>query len=99
MSKVAIFPASGALGSSIYTHLLSMIDPKSVILISRHPEKVPPKYLEAGVTTRKADYDSPETLDHVFDDVSCLILVSYPSIQYEHRFEVYCCDAQMIYSS
>lgn len=65
-----------------------MIDPKDVILISRHPEKVPSKCLEAGVSTRKSDYDSPESLVHVFEDLSCLIPVSYPSIGYERRYEV-----------
>jgi len=65
-----------------------MIDPREVVLICRHPEKLPSEYSEAGVTMRKADYDTPESLDHVFDDVSCLVLVSYPSIEYEHRFEV-----------
>lgn len=89
MSKTAIFPASGKLGTSIYTHLLTFLGPEDVVLISRHPEKTPSNYSDAGVTTRKADYDSPSTLENAFDGVASLVLVSYPSIEYEHRFEVY----------
>lgn len=88
MSKTAIFPASGKLGSSTYTHLLRFFSPEDVILISRYPEKTPSHYTDAGVLTRKADYDSHDTLDHAFDGVVNLLLVSYPSIEYEHRFEV-----------
>ena len=89
MGKLAIFPASGKLGTSIYAHLFELMqDPADMILISRYPEKTPSKYVEAGVKTRKADYDSPESLDGVFDDVSHLVLVSYPSMEDEHRIEV-----------
>ena len=89
MGKLAIYPASGKLGTSICGHLFDLIrDPADMVLISRHPEKNPSKYIEAGVKTRKADYDSPESLDGVFDDVSHLVLISYPSMEHEHRFEV-----------
>ena len=88
MGRLAIFPVSGKLGTSICAHLFNFIkDPADLILISRFPKKTPSKYLEAGVKTRKADYDSPESLEGVFDDVSCLLLISYPSVEYEHRFE------------
>ena len=88
MSNIAIFPASGKLASSVCTHLIKIIDPAKLIFISRNPEKIPSKYLDAGVTTRKADYNAPKSLEHVFDDVSCLLLLSYPSIESDHRFEV-----------
>lgn len=89
MAKIAIFPASGKLGTSVYTHLLKIVNPADVILISRYPEKTPSEYIEAGVTTRKADYNSPNSLlDNAFDGVSCLLLVSFPSIEFERRFEV-----------
>lgn len=88
MAKVAIFPASGALGTSIYVHLLQLLDPKNVLLISRHPEKTPSNLLQAGVTTLEADYNAPESFHDVFKDVSTLVLVSYPSIEIEHRFNV-----------
>ena len=89
MGKIAIFPASGKLGTSIYAHLFDLIrDPADMVLISRHPEKIPSKYVDAGVKTRKADYDSPESLDGVFDDVSHLVLISYPTMDDEHRIKV-----------
>jgi uncharacterized protein YbjT (DUF2867 family) len=87
-NKIAIFPASGALGGSTYTHLLKRVDPKDVILISRNPDKIDPKLKEAGVTTRAADYDKPETLVHAFDGASSLMLISYASIEHEHRYKV-----------
>ena len=90
MSQLGIFPASGALGTSIYKHLLDddMIDPKQVVLIARHPDRIDPTYSAKGVTTRKADYNDPSSLKGVFDDISVLVLVSYPSIEYYHRFRV-----------
>ncbi|KAI4160980.1 MAG: hypothetical protein LQ342_005265 [Letrouitia transgressa] len=69
MGKIAVFPASGSLGSSIYKHLLDIVDAGQVILISRHPAKIPSKYTQKGAITRRADYDAPGTLNEVFDGV------------------------------
>lgn len=88
MSKIAVFPASGSLGSSIYKHLLDIVDATQVILISRHPAKIPSKYVQAGLITRRADYDALETLKEAFDGVSYLVLISYPSLEIEHRVKV-----------
>jgi uncharacterized protein YbjT (DUF2867 family) len=63
------------------------VDPKDVVLISRHPEKLQREH-EAGATVRKADFDDPESLKGVFEGVKTLNLISYPSIEHEHRFEV-----------
>ncbi|KAL2051421.1 hypothetical protein ABVK25_008288 [Lepraria finkii] len=79
MGRLAIFPAPGKLATSIRAHLFNFVkDPADLILISRFPKKTPSTYLEAGVKTRKADYDSPESLEGVLDDISCLLLISYP---------------------
>ena len=91
MTKVAIFPASGRLGSSIYTHLFRLLPAKELLLISRNPEKTPSHIVQAGVVTRKADSDDSGSLKHCFDGVSCLVLISYPSIETEHRFDVCLC--------
>ena len=88
MTKLAVFPASGKLGTSIYSHLFNLINPRDLILISRDPSKIPDSYKDAGVITREADYNKPSTLEHAFDDVTHLVLISYPSIQFEHRFQV-----------
>ncbi|KAF5337301.1 hypothetical protein D9611_002973 [Ephemerocybe angulata] len=87
--KIAIFPASGKLGGSTYNHLLKLVDPKDVILISRNPDKNEPKLKEAGVITRAADYDKAETLEHAFDGASELMLISYASIEHEHRYNAH----------
>ncbi|KAL9037232.1 MAG: hypothetical protein Q9214_005790 [Letrouitia sp. 1 TL-2023] len=89
MGKIAVFPASGSLGSSIYKHLLDIVDAAQVILISRHPAKIPSKYIQGGAITRTADYDAPETLNEAFEGVSYLILISYPSLEIEHRVEAH----------
>ena len=89
MAKVAVFPASGKLGTSIATNLFKLLQPESLVLISRYPEKAPSEILEAGVETRKADYDAIESLEGVFDGISTLVLISYPSIQIEHRFNAH----------
>ncbi|KAM0539511.1 hypothetical protein ACHAO7_012110, partial [Fusarium culmorum] len=68
--QIGIFPASGALGTSTYTHLLSQVPNDKVTLINRYPEKVPKKYIEKGTTVRQASYESSaEDLEAVFSGV------------------------------
>lgn len=88
MAKVAVFPAAGKIGASIYTHLSELIPSKNLLLISRYPKKIPSRLVEAGVATRKADYHDADSLNHVFEGVSCLVLISYPSIESDYRFRV-----------
>ena len=88
MAKVAVFPAAGKIGASIYTHLSELIPPRDLLLISRYPEKIPSRLVEAGVATRKADYHDADSLDRAFEGVSCLVLISYPSIESDYRFRV-----------
>ncbi len=88
MDKIAIFPAAGKLGTSIYTHLSRLVDPKRLMLISRHPEKVPKYLLDAGVQTRQANYNESESLDRVFDDTSTLVLISYPKYRVRASFQL-----------
>ncbi|QIX00222.1 hypothetical protein AMS68_005739 [Peltaster fructicola] len=85
--KIALFPAAGSLGTSIYTHLAKHVSPEQMVLVSRSPNKIPKTLLDAGVETRQADYDQPQSLKDAFLGVSYLFLVSYPSIEIEHRFE------------
>lgn len=58
-------------------HLFKPYTPSDLILISRHPSKTPAEHTRAGVITRKANYDNPPSLQHAFDDVSCMLLVLY----------------------
>ncbi|KAI1830061.1 hypothetical protein DTO006G1_4758 [Penicillium roqueforti] len=87
-NKLGIFPASGGLGGSTLKHLLELVPAKEVVLVARRPEKLS-KEKAAGAIIRKADYDNAETLDHAFDGISSLNLISYASIQNEHRFKVH----------
>ena len=84
-AKIGVFPAAGALGTSIYTHLLSIYTPKDITLISRNPSKIPQKHISSGTTTRTADYDDPSTLTTAFTSLTHLILISYPSLEISHR--------------
>jgi uncharacterized protein YbjT (DUF2867 family) len=95
--KLGIFPAAGGLGGSTLSHLLRLVPASEVVLVARNPEKLK-KEEAAGAIVRKADYDDAQTLDHAFDGISYLNLISYASIQNEHRFTVgftfpcYICD-------
>ncbi|KAJ9091024.1 hypothetical protein QFC20_007759 [Naganishia adeliensis] len=89
-TKLAIFPASGGLGTATLQHLFKThhANPKDVVLVARSPERLD-SYAEAGVDVRKADYDDADTLVRAFDGVKTLNLISYASIQHEHRFNVH----------
>ena len=84
-NSIAIFPASGGIGGGTYRHLLNIVDPRHVILVARSPSKIPETYTNAGVISRFGDYDKLESLDHAFDGARCLNLISYASIEHEHR--------------
>ncbi|KAL2256880.1 hypothetical protein VTK26DRAFT_990 [Humicola hyalothermophila] len=87
---IGIFPASGALGTSTYTHLLKLVPNDQVILINRYPEKVPREYVDAGVQVRQASYESgPDALEAAFSGVDILFLISYPSHVHEYRTKVH----------
>lgn len=86
-AKIGLFPASGHLASSITTHLFNLVPPSQFILVARHPDKLA-EATRAGATVRRGDYDDPSTLERVFDGVGVLMLVSYPGIEVERRFEV-----------
>lgn len=87
--KIGVFPASGGLGTSIITHLLKLVPATQLVLIARYPEKLA-ELSRAGATVRRGDYDEPETLNRVFDDVGVLMLISYASFEIDHRISVCC---------
>ncbi|KAI9902068.1 hypothetical protein N3K66_003885 [Trichothecium roseum] len=96
--QIGIFPASGGLGSSTYTHLLNKVPHDQVTLISRHPDKIPSAYTEqrredgkegGGVTLRQASYEStPQELEAAFAGLDALFLISYPSHVRNYRVKV-----------
>ncbi|KAJ5188913.1 hypothetical protein N7491_005235 [Penicillium cf. griseofulvum] len=87
-AKVGVFPASGALGSSIVNHLAKLVPEPDLVLIARHPEQLH-DIKQAGATIRRADYDKPSTLDTAFNGVDVLMLVSYASFEIDHRIKAH----------
>jgi uncharacterized protein YbjT (DUF2867 family) len=83
-TQIGIFPASGSLGNSIIPHLSKLIPASQLTLAARYPEKLS-ALANPGATVRRADYDEPSTLDHAFDGVDVLMLISYASFEIEHR--------------
>lgn len=89
MARIGIFPASGALGTSTYTHLLAHYPNNLVTLINRFPEKVPKAHVDSGVTTRQASYESSsQDLQAAFRGLDVLFLISYPSHVHQYRTKV-----------
>ncbi|KAF5676148.1 hypothetical protein FHETE_2275 [Fusarium heterosporum] len=89
MTQIGIFPASGALGTSTYTHLLSQVPNDKVTLINRYPDKVAKRYVNNGTTVRQASYESSaEELEAVFSGVDVLFLISFPSHVHQYRTKV-----------
>ncbi|KAJ5666349.1 uncharacterized protein N7477_008797 [Penicillium maclennaniae] len=84
--RVAVFPASGGIGGSTVKHLLPRLPSKNLTFIARHPEKLSDAS-SAGAKVRRADYDDDDSLSHAFDDVDTLFLISYASVEHEHRSE------------
>jgi uncharacterized protein YbjT (DUF2867 family) len=87
-AKTAIFPASGGLGGSTSKHLLDNLPATEVVLIARNPQKISKAWTDVGVETRYADYDKEKTLKNVFLGIKHLNLISYASIEHEHRFKL-----------
>lgn len=85
---LGIFPASGGIGGSTLKHLLNNVSGSSLTAIVRKPENVPDRVVKSGCIVRSADYDKIETLGHAFDGIKILNLISYASIDHEHRSKV-----------
>jgi uncharacterized protein YbjT (DUF2867 family) len=81
---VGVFPAAGGLGGGTVKHLLSRLPPSNLVFIARSPEKLKSLPI-ADATLRHADYDNDESLEHAFDGVDTLFLISYASVEHEHR--------------
>ncbi|KAL5336001.1 hypothetical protein BJX70DRAFT_373868 [Aspergillus crustosus] len=84
MSRIAVFPAAGGLGSSIIKHLLTLVPASQLTLVARKPDALADA-ADAGATTRFADYDEPSSLSGVFEGVDVLVLISYASFEIEYR--------------
>ncbi|KDN70451.1 hypothetical protein CSUB01_09379 [Colletotrichum sublineola] len=89
MKSIGIFPGSGGLGGSTYDYLLKLLPADHIILINRHPDRVPQEHIKNGVRARKASYESsPADLEAVFSGIEVLFLISYPSHVHDYRRKV-----------
>lgn len=85
--KVGIFPASGGIGGGTVKHILTRLPPTDLVLIARNPERlVAAKTLGADI--RQANYDDDAAIKDAFQGINTLFLISYASIEHEHRSEV-----------
>lgn len=87
--KSATFSASGKLGTSLYNHTITLMDPSNQILVSSNPSKIPLDHILSGATTRQAYYGAPKTFAQASDGGSHLVLISYPSIDFKHPVLIY----------
>jgi uncharacterized protein YbjT (DUF2867 family) len=87
LNRVAVFPASGGIGGSTVKHLLPRLPSKDLTFITRRPEKLTDAS-SSGATVRWADYDDDNSLLKAFENVDTLFLISYASVEHEHRSEV-----------
>ncbi|PYH90908.1 NAD(P)-binding protein [Aspergillus ellipticus CBS 707.79] len=83
---VGVFPAPGGIGGSTVKHLLPRLPPQNLVFIARNPAKLADASA-AGATVRKADYDDEASLEHAFDGINILFLISYASVENEYRVE------------
>ncbi|ESZ95159.1 nmrA-like family protein [Sclerotinia borealis F-4128] len=84
--KVGVFPASGGIGGSTVKYLLPRLPAKDLVFIARNPANLE-SARAAGATIRQGNYDDDNTLQHVFQEIDTLFLISYASVEYEHRAE------------
>lgn len=69
---VAVTGATGQLGRLVIAGLKAKMDTSDIVALARSPEKAE----DLGVTTRKADYDAPETLAPALAGIDTLLLIS-----------------------
>ncbi|RDW78696.1 uncharacterized protein DSM5745_05548 [Aspergillus mulundensis] len=59
---------------------------RSVVFIARRPEQLADAS-SSGATIRQADYDDDNSILNAFEGVDTLFLISYASVEHEHRSE------------
>ncbi|MEZ0481565.1 SDR family oxidoreductase [Planococcus sp. SSTMD024] len=73
--KILVTGATGKLGSKVVASLLKQVPASDLAVSVRNPEKA--ENLRAqGVDVRHGDFDAPETLDHAFQGIDRLLIIS-----------------------
>ena len=91
---IGVFPASGGIGGSTVNHLLPRYSAQSLIFIARNPANLD-FAAEVGAGVRQANYDDDKALETAFVGIDTLFLISYASVEVEHRAEVRSCYLSM----
>ncbi len=76
---IAITGASGPLGRASTGFLLQAVDPREVVLTTRHPDSLA-ELAARGADVRRADFADPRTLATAFKGVDRLLLISTDAI-------------------
>lgn len=76
---IAITGASGPLGRTTADLVLGMVDPREVVLTTRHPQLLD-DFAARGAVVRRADFDDPRTLTTTFSGVDRLLLISTEAV-------------------
>lgn len=77
--SILITGASGALGRRVTDHVLEMVDPSELILVTRSPDALV-QLTDRGITVRHGDFDEPSTLPSAFAGANKMLLVSTNSV-------------------
>lgn len=77
--SLVVTGASGHLGRRTAELLLDQVDPGTVVLVSRHPEKLA-DLAARGAETRHGDFDDPASLDAAFAGGERLLIISTDAI-------------------
>lgn len=76
---IAITGASGHLGRATANIVLQAVDPREVVLTTRHPEALA-DFAARGAAVRRVDFDDSRTLDTAFTGVERLLLISTDAV-------------------
>ncbi len=76
---LAIAGSSGNFGRAAADYLLDLVEPSSLVLVTRTPDKLA-GYARRGVTVRFGDFDQPDSLPGAFAGADRLLLISATDI-------------------
>src|SRR2546423_4412848 len=82
--SILITGAAWGLGSEVFHFLRHWTDPTKLIATSRNAENAS-RFESAGTTFRVVDYTKPETMQHAFQGVEKIFLVSTRTLSNEER--------------
>ena len=87
MSRIMITGASGAFGHLVVESLRKNHPEHQVVALARDPQALA-DFADSGVDVRHGDYDNPTSLEHAFEGVGKLLLISaraFTDVKTAHR--------------